>query len=45
MGSGFYDWVYWHFFTIALNSNSSHIEILLNDFSLTNLFEELLTAG
>jgi hypothetical protein len=37
MDSGFDDWVYWHFSTIALNSNSSHIEILLNDFSLTNL--------
>jgi hypothetical protein len=36
-GSGFYDWVYWHFFTITTNYNSSHIEVLQNyDFSLTN---------
>jgi hypothetical protein len=30
MGSGFDDWVYWHFFTITVNYNSSHIEFLLN---------------
>jgi hypothetical protein len=34
MGSGFEDLVYLHFFTIIVNYNSSHIEILLN--SLTN---------
>jgi hypothetical protein len=28
MGSGFDDWVYWHFFTITLNYNSSNIELL-----------------
>jgi hypothetical protein len=28
MGSGFDDWVYRHFFTITLNYNSSHIEIV-----------------
>jgi hypothetical protein len=28
MGSGFDDWVYWHFFTITVNYNSSHIELL-----------------
>jgi hypothetical protein len=37
MGSGFYDWVYWHFCTITVNCNSSHIELLLNNVSLTNL--------
>jgi hypothetical protein len=31
MGSGFDDRIYWHFFTIAVNYNSSHIELLLND--------------
>jgi hypothetical protein len=36
MGSGFDDWVYWHFFTITVNYKSSHIE-LLNDVSLKNL--------
>jgi hypothetical protein len=30
MGSGFDDRVYWHFFTITVNYNSSHIELLLN---------------
>jgi hypothetical protein len=30
MGSGFNDWIYWHFFTITINYNSSHIELLLN---------------
>jgi hypothetical protein len=34
MGSGFDDWLYWHFFKITINYNSSHIEILLN--SLTD---------
>jgi hypothetical protein len=41
MGSGFDDWICWHFFTITLNYNSSHIE-LLNDVCLTNLYEEFL---
>jgi hypothetical protein len=35
MGSGSDDWVYWHFFTITADYNSSHIE-LLNDVCLTN---------
>jgi hypothetical protein len=35
-GSGFGDWVYCYFFTIIVNYNSSHIELLLNDVSLTN---------
>jgi hypothetical protein len=30
MGSGFDDWGYWHFFTIRVNCNSSHIELLLD---------------
>jgi hypothetical protein len=50
MGSGFDDWVYWYFFTITVNYNISHIELLLN--SLTDelrllsdeCFEESLTA-
>jgi hypothetical protein len=44
MGSGFGDWVYWHLFTITVNNNSSHIELLLNDVCLTSLSEESLTA-
>jgi hypothetical protein len=43
MGSGFDDWVDWHFFTITVNYNSSHIEILLNDVCLTNPSEEFRT--
>jgi hypothetical protein len=43
MGSGYDDWVYFHFFTIAVDYNSSHIELLLNDVCLTNLSEESLT--
>jgi hypothetical protein len=42
MGSGFDDWIYWHFFTITVNYNSSHTE-LLNDVCLTNPYEESLT--
>jgi hypothetical protein len=38
MGPGFDDWVYWHFFTIAVNYKNSHIEFLLNDVCLTNEF-------
>jgi hypothetical protein len=30
MGYGFDDWIYWHLFTITINYNSSHIELLLN---------------
>jgi hypothetical protein len=40
MCSGFDDWVYWQFFTITFDYNSSHIELLLNDVCLTNLYEE-----
>jgi hypothetical protein len=42
MGSGFHDWVYWHFFTITVDYNGSHIE-LLKDVCLTNLSEESVT--
>jgi hypothetical protein len=34
MGSGFDDWVYWHFFTITVDYNSIRIELLLNDVCL-----------
>jgi hypothetical protein len=44
LGSGFDDWVYWHFFTIRVNYNSSHIELPLNDVCLANLYEESLAA-
>jgi hypothetical protein len=37
MGSGFNDWIYWHFFIITVNYNSSHIELLLHNVYLTNL--------
>jgi hypothetical protein len=40
MGSGYDDWIYWHFFTITFDYNSSHTELLLNDVRLTNLYEE-----
>jgi hypothetical protein len=36
MGSGFYDWIFWHFFTITVDYNSAHTELLLN-VCLTNL--------
>jgi hypothetical protein len=36
MGSGFVDWVYWHFYTITFNFNGSHIEFRLNNVSLVN---------
>jgi hypothetical protein len=42
MGSRFDDWIYWHFFTIIVNYNSSHIELLLNGVCLTNVCEESL---
>jgi hypothetical protein len=43
MGSRFDDWVCWHFFTITVNYNISHTELLLNDVCFTNLCEEALT--
>jgi presenilin-like A22 family membrane protease len=43
MGSGFDDWIYWHFFTITVSYKSSHIELLLNDVCLMNLYEQSLT--
>jgi hypothetical protein len=33
----------WHVFTITANYNSSHIELLLNDIRLMNLYGEPLT--
>jgi hypothetical protein len=39
MGSGFDDWVYWHFF----DYNIRHIKLLLNDVCLTNLYDESRT--
>jgi hypothetical protein len=44
VGSGYDDWVYWHFITITINCNSSHIDLLLNDICLLNLYEDSLTA-
>jgi hypothetical protein len=44
MGSGFDDWIYWHFFTITVIYNSSHIALSLNDVCLTNLYEESLAT-
>jgi hypothetical protein len=38
MGSGFDDWVYWHFITITIDYNGSNIELLLNDVCQTNLY-------
>jgi hypothetical protein len=43
-GSGLDDWIYWPFFTITINYDSSDIELLLNDVCLANLSEESLTA-
>jgi hypothetical protein len=43
MGSEFDDWIFWHFFTITVTYNSLHIELLLNDDCLTNLYEESFT--
>jgi hypothetical protein len=37
MGSGFDEWVNWHFFTVGFDYDSSHIEGLLNDVCLANL--------
>jgi hypothetical protein len=45
MGSRFDDWVYWHFFTVTVVYNNSHIEIHLNESCLANLSEESLTAA
>jgi hypothetical protein len=46
MGSGFDDWVYWHFLTITVDYNSSHIELVLNSHTnvLQLLYKEPLTA-
>jgi hypothetical protein len=37
-----YDWVYWHFFTITVNYDSSHNELLLSDVCLMNLYQDSL---
>jgi hypothetical protein len=42
MGSRFDDWVYWHFFTITVNYDSSDIE-LLNDVYFANFYDESVT--
>jgi hypothetical protein len=44
MGSGFDDWIYWHFLKFTVSYNSSHIVLLLNDVCLTNYSEESVTA-
>jgi hypothetical protein len=41
MGSGFADWVHWHFFTIT----ADYVELLLNDVCLTNLSVESPTVA
>jgi hypothetical protein len=41
MGSAFYDWIYWNFFTITINYNISYIE--LSERRLTNPYEECRT--
>jgi hypothetical protein len=43
MGSGLDEWMYWLFFKIIVNYNSSHIELLLNDICLMNPYEESMT--
>jgi hypothetical protein len=42
MCSGLDDWIDWHFFTITVDYNSSHTELLLNDVWRI-LYEESLT--
>jgi hypothetical protein len=38
MGSGFDGWIYWYFFTIAVDYITAHtFELLLNDACLANL--------
>jgi hypothetical protein len=44
MSYGFDDWVYWHFFTVTVVYNSSHIELLLNEVCLMNFYEESVTV-
>jgi hypothetical protein len=43
VGSGV-DWGYWLFFTITVDCNSSHVELLLNDLRLADPYEESLTT-
>lgn len=44
VGSGVDDWIYWRFFTIAVDYNNSRIEQLVNCVCLMNLCEESLTV-
>jgi hypothetical protein len=44
MDSGFGELVYWLFFTITVDYNSSHLELFPNDVCLTNLYEKSLTV-
>jgi hypothetical protein len=44
MGSRFDDWVYWHFFTITVEYNSSHVELFLDGACFLSLYEESLTV-
>jgi hypothetical protein len=41
MGSGVGDWIYWRFFAVTVDYNSSHTELLLNDVCLPDLNESL----
>jgi hypothetical protein len=45
VGFVFDDWIYWHFFTITVDYNSSHIELILNDVCLTNLSDWFLLSN
>jgi hypothetical protein len=36
---------YWHFFTVTVDYNSSHIEFLLTDFCLTNQSLKFVDEG
>jgi hypothetical protein len=45
MDSGFDDWVYCNFFTITVDYNSSHIELLLTNLSEGSLNLSLLRIG
>jgi hypothetical protein len=44
-GSGFDDWIYWHFFTITVNYNSSQIELFLSDESLWRISDSCLNLS
>jgi hypothetical protein len=44
MGSGLDDCVYWQFFTITVNYNNSHVELLLKEVCVMNNYEESLAT-